>query len=205
MNWAEKKSWHVSEEVCKMIAWSLLRQKLLPGRLKVKWKQKQDCRVPEGLQETRASGLVSVPWTLWPWGRAHSTQQDQLIFLDKLRIESTDGHLWYSQCHKALSDLPSQLAVQKCCFTKLKILGFHGNQRLTNRLFTKKHNRKLLLIKASSPSSSFFLGMLSLRSEKFYILKHHLEPIENILSKSDCASGMLGEHSDLFPLKGWDI
>lgn len=51
MNWPENKSRRVFKKVCRMIGWSLLRQNLLPGRLAVKWKQKQDCKVTEGLPE----------------------------------------------------------------------------------------------------------------------------------------------------------
>lgn len=36
INWPEKKNRQVFEEVSKIIGWSLLRQKLLSGRLKVK-------------------------------------------------------------------------------------------------------------------------------------------------------------------------
>lgn len=87
MSWPEKKSRHVFEEVCKMIGWSLLRQKLLPDRLKVKWKQKQDCEVPEGLQERQSFLACFCSLNSLALRACSFHPQDKLIFLGKFSIE----------------------------------------------------------------------------------------------------------------------
>lgn len=46
----ENKIRHIFKEVCTIIGCWLFWRKLLPGRLKVKGKQKQDCKTTEGLK-----------------------------------------------------------------------------------------------------------------------------------------------------------
>lgn len=132
----ENKIRHIFKDICKIIGCWLLWRKLLPGRLKTKWKQKQDRKSTKGLRGAwELPGLSLLVELSGPEGELIPSHRDRLVFLDKFSIDQ-----WSSLVQTVFwgSGLPSQFRIPRKSFPQTKDSWCLRNQRLTNRLFEKQ-------------------------------------------------------------------
>lgn len=136
------------KEVYKVTGWWLHWWKLMLGMLKVKWKQKQDCKQKGMPARPDAFLFVEFPG---PEGvLIPPTVADPSFWLNP-----NNGHHWYSPCYKALVSHPS-LGFH---LSRLKTSGCFGDQRFTSRLLKAEstlHKCPLISISISHSENLYF-------------------------------------------------